>query len=160
MTTSVDWTILKTAGSTATHIPETIERLSAPFHEQRHEAQFNLEGVIFDGNHMYDSSFYAIDLIVNLLAREYTVDRKFIFDLLIELSFCRFMKDEMTIQKTGERKVIYAACMEKLKKLSPVIANAVAKTYIEIELKEMLLGMIDGTFFTELDAENNALKID
>ncbi len=153
MESKINWSLLKTPKSNAREVPKLIARLIAPFAEQRNRAQFSLEWMLFDHNHIYDSAYYSVGLIVDLLRQEYTVDRKSVFDLLIELSFCRFLVDEMILQETGERIKIYPACMDKLKALRPVIADAVAKTEIEIDLKELLLDLIDGTFFIRSDAE-------
>ncbi len=150
MDNKIKWNQIKTVSGYGTGLPETIQRLISPIEAERKRASNGLDNVVVVQSTLYEAAYYVIEPILELLEKDYTVDRFEPLTVLAEIALGWGGKKEIILQECGEQILLEKACRNKLKELKPRIEKIVTCTQKEREEKDCILETIDEFWQREL----------
>ena len=133
----LDWSKIKTGVGYANHIPEAIKNLSSLLEEERHKAYWNIDNYIVIQSDLYEAAYYIIEPILELMEKEYTVNRLYPLRILTEIA----LGGSSEVIKTEKYGIttVSEACMNCLKDNKERIEKITVYDEDELEEKESLI---------------------
>ena len=140
----INWEEIKTAHGNASQVIDSIQKLNSPDEIIRRDAYWQLDNHVIIQSDLYEASYYVIEPIVEVLEKDYTVDRKYPLRILAEISLGGNGNRLMQLQDTDDNveKSIFKACHDKLKQLKNRIEAIVVHTEEESNEKMDILNNI------------------
>lgn len=137
----VNWTNIKTANNRGKLIPLYINKLLSADEDERENAASDIEFEVCCSSTLYEGAYNVIDLIVELLEKPYTVDRRGALSILAEIAI-------------SSQKITLKGLQEDLEFLQ----NSKYSFKAEIEsIKERIKSCNDPNDIPRLDYENELI---
>lgn len=134
---NIEWNKIKTGTGYATHIPEAIRKLNSFSEHEREKAYWEIDNHAMIQSDLYEAAFYIIEPILELLEKEYTVNRLYPLRILTEISIGG--SSELINTKQYGIITMEEACLNYLKDNKQRIEKIIVHDNNEIEEKESLM---------------------
>ncbi|WP_343634748.1 hypothetical protein [Fluviicola sp.] len=138
---NIGWSKIKTGVGYATHIPEAIKHLGSFLEEERHKAYWNIDNYVVVQSDLYEAAYYVIEPILELMEKEYTVNRLYPLRILTEIAIGG-SSESIKTEKYGIT-TVGEACMRCLRDNRERIEKITVHDENEIEEKETLIEEIE-----------------
>ena len=125
---NIEWGELKQAHGNASHVPEAIRGLISKSITEREASYWKLDNHVVLQSDLYESAFYVIPFLIEILKSESELGRDHIYSLLYEIAN-GYAPDGLVIEYSGTQLPLTKACHERIGKHIDIYLS-------EVEAKE------------------------
>ncbi len=105
----LNWSSYTQAHGNAEHIPDAIRNLISENATERYNAYWKLDNYIVLQSDLYESAFYVIPFLIEILQSNFDLDKGKIYDLLYEIANGS-APNSMTVEYKGKLTPLQVAC--------------------------------------------------
>ncbi|WP_137940384.1 hypothetical protein [Chitinivorax sp. B] len=105
----INWATLKQAHGFADHVPEAIKGLISDDEKEQESSYWRLDNYVVLQGDLYQSAFYVIPFLIEVVNSEVKSGRAYVYDLLIEISN-GYAVDDVLCVFDGEEYPLGEAC--------------------------------------------------